>query len=98
VFEKQRPLKNGYSSSIKKMLAYRKYIVYEAIISIVFVVAAMIPILYSIRTVVFRKELFRFYVLLPLGILLMLYMYKKMYFNNIKKIQESLAEIEEFHV
>ena len=85
----------------EKMLKYRKYIVYEAIIAVAIFIVILIPLMYSVYTTNFGKEIYMplisyYAIIFILGILLMLYLYKKMYFNNIKKIQESLAEIEDF--
>ncbi len=85
----------------QKVLRYRKYIINEAIAGTIFFIIFMIPLMYFVYTFRFGNEIIfpliiYYATIFALGVLMILFLYKKLYFNNIKKIQESLAEIEEF--
>ena len=81
----------------EKMLVYRKYIVHEFIFGIMFFIMFMTPYIYGIYSINFSKKTIIIYMITSiLAFLLMLHFYKKWYFNNINKIQEALAEIEDF--
>jgi len=82
-------------------LIYRKYIIREFIFGIIFFIVFVPAYLYSVYTMKIGTEIIKEIIIICIltfvsCFLLMLYLYKKWYFNNINKIQEALAEIKDF--